>query len=131
MNANLLRRDCFWTLFLLEHKRCSVFPVCTSLSKRKKEKKLFYVCVSIVQCFFLCLIGLQKGERNVINFLITKRRSIIAPKSQNNYLVHPNGATFAIFNYFFWRFNSKIYGTYAYLSCGYAHEGGKQMYHNF
>ena len=42
-----------------------------------------------------------KRQQCIINFLITKRRSIIAPKSHDNYLVHPNGATFAIFNYFF------------------------------
>ena len=44
-----------------------------------------------------------------INILITKRRSIIAPKSHDNYFVHPNVATLAILNFFFWRFNSKMY----------------------
>ena len=53
-----------------------------------------------------------KQQQCIINILITKRHSIIVPKSHDNYLVHPNGVTFANFNYFFWRFNSKIYGTY-------------------
>ena len=50
-------------------------------------------------------------QQRIINVLITKRRSIIAPKSHDNYLVHPILGGIAIFNYFFWRFNSKIYVT--------------------
>ena len=38
--------------------------------------------------------------KRIINVLITKRRSI-APKSNDNYLVHPNSAPFAIFYYYF------------------------------
>ena len=33
-----------------------------------------------------------------MNVLFTKRRSIIAPTAHRNYPVHPNSATFAIFN---------------------------------
>ena len=48
-------------------------------------------------------------QQRIINVLITKRRSVIAPKSHDNYLVHPNGA-FAIYYNFFWCFNFKMYG---------------------
>ena len=36
-----------------------------------------------------------------MNVLFTKRSSIIAPSARGNYPVHPNSATFAIFNYYF------------------------------
>ena len=53
-----------------------------------------------MQCFFLCLDALltcrTEKETRIINILITKRCSIIAPKSHDNYLVHPNGVTFAM-----------------------------------
>ena len=39
-------------------------------------------------------------QQRIINVLITKCCSNITPKSHDNYLVHPNGATFEILNIF-------------------------------
>ena len=47
-----------------------------------------FIMRSTVQCFLLCcLVGLQKREKEkvMVNVLFTKRRSIIAPKSHDNY----------------------------------------------
>ena len=81
------------------------------------------VCISILQCFFLCLDALlacrREKEKRIINVLITKRLSIIAPKFHDNYLCtsyRPNGATFAIKKIFFWNFYSKIFGMCTKLS---------------
>ena len=55
--------------------------------------------------------GLQKREKEkvMINVLFTKRRSIIAPKSRDNY---PYTLNVRNLRYFFWLFNSKLYGSY-------------------
>ena len=47
--------------------------------------------------------GLQKREKEkvMINVLFTKRRSIIAPKSRDNYPYILNVRAFTIFNYYF------------------------------
>ena len=54
--------------------------------------------------------GLQKREKEkvMINVLFTKRRSIIAPKSRDNY---PYILNVRHLRYFFWLFNSKLYGS--------------------
>ena len=59
--------------------------------------------------------GLQKREKEkvMINVLFTKRRSIIAPKSRDNY---PYILNVRHLRYFFWLFNSKLYGT-EFLGC--------------
>ena len=53
--------------------------------------------------------GLQKREKEkvMINVLFTKRRSIVAPKSRDNY---PYILNVRHLPYFFWLFNSKLYG---------------------
>ena len=53
--------------------------------------------------------GLQKREKEkvMINVLFTKRRSIIAPKSRDNYPYILNVRHLIII---FWLFNSKLYG---------------------
>ena len=57
-------------------------------------------CLMCLDALILFACRREKGKR-IINVLITKRCSIIAPKPNDNYFVHPNGAPFAIFNYYF------------------------------
>ena len=73
----------------------------------------FYLS-NVSSCVVMHYCPAEGRKKNVLLTLIAKRRSIIAPKSHDNYLVSTYIhliASFAIFNYFFWRFNSKIYGT--------------------
>ena len=106
------------------HKRCSVPCNITGIEHQVALLQSRVIAPQVQELSSLCLemdqesatvVDLKKHPKRqqcIINVLITKRHSIIVPKSHDNYLVHPNGVTFAIFNYFFWRFNSKIYGTY-------------------
>ena len=57
--------------------------------------------------------GLQKREKEkvMINVLFTKRRSIIAPKSRDNYPYILNVRHLRYLIIIFWLFNSKLYGT--------------------
>ena len=56
--------------------------------------------------------GLQKREKEkvMINVLFTKRRSIVAPKSRDNYPYILNVRHLRYLIIIFWLFNSKLYG---------------------
>ena len=56
--------------------------------------------------------GLQKREKEkvMINVLFTKRRSMIAPKSRDNYPYILNVRHLRYLIIIFWLFNSKLYG---------------------
>ena len=51
----------------------------------KKNSQNVFIMRSTVQCFLLCcLVGLQKREKEKV-MINVQRRSIIAPKSHDNY----------------------------------------------